>query len=190
MVLAAQDASSAAAMRAWSAVLTAGAAPAVVSAVASIPIMLVIGPRRHRGRHEGRYRATAPLRVTTEADACAILRDHPYLAEVVPCVLPDGSQGWWLPRSVADLVLALLPENTARLRRRLGESLLQLWAEALDRRRRGTGGRPGGPQATHSRAACRLTRAARWAARNARSGKGMSVGPSFSAESIYRISSW
>ena len=44
MVFAAWLASSAAAMRAWSAVLTAGAAPeVVVSAVASIPIMSVIG---------------------------------------------------------------------------------------------------------------------------------------------------
>ena len=43
-MLAAQDASSASPLRAWSAVLTAGALPeVVVSAVASIPIMLVIG---------------------------------------------------------------------------------------------------------------------------------------------------
>ena len=95
--------------------------------------------------------------MTTEADACAILRDHPYLAEVVPCVLPDGSQGWWLPRSVADLVLALLPENTrpvAAPARRIAAATVGRGAGPATAR---DWWRPGGPQATHSRAACRLT---------------------------------
>ena len=81
-------------------------------------------------------RVTAP---TTFEAALRFLADHPDPAAVVPCIMPDGSQGW-MPRPVADLVEAMPAAPAARLRRTLGELLPALWAEGMTRRNAGTVG--------------------------------------------------
>ena len=73
---------------------------------------------------------TAP---TTFEAALRFLADHPDPAAVVPCIMPDGSQGW-MPRPVADLVEAMPAAPAARLRRTLGkqgDGATPVWAAWL-----------------------------------------------------------
>ena len=75
-------------------------------------------------------RVTAP---TTFEAALRFLADHPDPAAVVPCIMPDGSQGW-MPRPVADLVEAMPAAPAARLRRTLGkqgDGATPVWAAWL-----------------------------------------------------------